>query len=187
MGWPWGWDMAHYLLDEVQGRIFSKQDPVFQHRVTLFRHRRFVWCRRKWPWSGWLVPVERSFYMSRKSKVCFRASDEGDHCEGVAGWAWATRSRYYVTNLPDLTQRSQQQDIEDYAKQSHVPVEWVKEKLAQNKPLPRSLYGIPVERSGKVWGVIVVDSRHKEILSQTEIDAFYERSAGILSRVLEKV
>ena len=187
MGWPWGWDMAHYLLDELRSRIFTLQDPAFQHRVTLFRHKRFVWCCRLWPWSGWLVPVERSLHMTRNSKVCFRASDEGDHCEGVAGWAWATRSCYYVANLPDLRAESPKQDIEDYAKQTHVPAEWIQGKLAQNKFLPRSLYGIPVEKSGKLWGVIVIDSRHKEIMSQIQIDEFYERSAGILSRVLEKV
>jgi hypothetical protein len=86
IGPPWVWDTVHYLLDKFQEHVFEGQSgPLHHHRVTLFKYtRRRLWfCR--WPWSGWLVPVERSGHTTRRSHTVFLTPDDADQAEGIAG------------------------------------------------------------------------------------------------------
>ena len=47
--------------------------------------------------------------------------------------------------------------------------------------------GLPVEVGGKIWGIIVIDSRDKKLVGKNEILEFYNRNAGVLSKILENL
>src|SRR5436190_7908923 len=133
IGPPFVWETIHRVLDNVREDVFgSDPDPVEQHhRVTLFKYVRwrFAWPleRKRPPWSGWLVPVERSGHTSRKTKVAFWAPDNGDLAEGVAGRTWAMKSRtLQVPSLPDLGTDRSDRAYSAYAKATWVSIEWVR-------------------------------------------------------------
>ena len=93
-GPPEIWLIVHHLLDEMHKLIFSPECNLAENRVTLFRVKSFhlTWPWRAWPPLGcWLVPVERSNHLTRKSKACFLAKDDGS-ADGVAGQAYVQRS-----------------------------------------------------------------------------------------------
>lgn len=104
LGAPWVWAVVHSLLDILQKRAFGEEPeaPLHHHRATLFRHVTWKFCLRRWPWSGWLVPVERSGHATRRSSVFFRAPDDADRAEGVAGQTWACSGVIFRDNLPNL-------------------------------------------------------------------------------------
>ena len=171
---PWVWNTIHSILDQLQVHAFRGIQGELQqsNRVTLFKHVGWRWALCKWPWSGWLVPVERSGYTTRKTNTAFRAPDDGDKAEGVAGRAWATGQRVTKHNLPDVTQESPEQELNTYAKETFISVETLRERLKQNRKVALSLTAFPVEVKNKVWGVIVFDSRSKQPFSEEAIEHF---------------
>lgn len=186
---PWYWDTIKLVLDHLSKDIFGdRQANAYEDRVTLFRHFKWKWCCKRWPWSGWLIPVERSGHVTRSSKIIFKAPQQGDEAQGIAGQSWAQNLCVHTSQLPDITSESQTVKIGRYCKETFCAEEWVKDQVKKGKKLPRSIVGIPVEsKAGKVWGVIVIDSRSETILTQGQIEAFYRQHASVLSKLLEKV
>lgn len=147
---PREWEAIHVALDEFKRSVFG-DDGTHNDRVTLFKHHGW----RLFPLrGGCLVAVERSGHLYRKSSVVFRAGDDPDQAEGVAGRTWGRDGIVSVANLPDPGAWSPEAKSE-YAKETWVTERW----LDEEKPLSRSLCGIPLEVRGQPWGVIVLDSR----------------------------
>lgn len=182
IGDPRIWGIVHDVLDQYRERLFehADEDQVHEHRVTLFKRVRWRWCMQKWPWSGWLVPVERSGHTSQKSHAAFLAPDEADHAQGVAGMTWSRNRVVYVKDLPDLSAAASEADFEEYARSTWMPLEHARGR----RPRARSMFGIPVEVGNELWGVVVVDSRHPAIL-EPEAKRYYSIIARFLGKTLE--
>lgn len=187
VGPPWVWAAIHRQLDLFQEYAFSDQvgDMLHDHRVTLFKHVRWRWCLKKWPWSGWLVPVERSGHTTRRTSAAFRAPDDANRAEGVAGAAWASRSAVPVVDLPDLSGAPTADNLRAYADRTFVPIEWVEDYRRRGRPLAQSFVGIPVEVTGKRWGVLVLDSKREVRSTQTTLK-LYTLIARSLATLLER-
>ena len=186
IGAPWVWDHVHFLLDRIQEVAFPPtlvSGDLHHHRVTLFKYSTFCFVWKKWPWTGWLHAVERSGHSTRRRSVCFRAPDDADHAEGVAGIAWARKGAVILNNLPDLYEANlADKKLESYAKATRVSPGMLKHRL----PHSRSFYAIPVESKNRIWGVIVIDSRSPEIKTATEIAASFSLIGKYLGKLLEK-
>jgi hypothetical protein len=74
---------------------------------------------------------------------------------------------------------------EEYAKQTWCDTRWIIKQKRCKKSLPRSLCGIPVEVSGKMWGVIIIDSRSENLVTQDRVDEFYRRHGKLLEKSLK--
>jgi hypothetical protein len=187
VGPPWIWDAIHSHLDSFREYAFPDQpgDMLHEHRVTLFKRVQWHWCLRKWPWSGWLVPVERSGHTTRRTSAAFRAPDDANEAEGVAGATWASKSAVPVPELPDLSGQPSPEDVADYAKKTYVSKEWVEAYIKRGRPLAKSFLGIPVDVSGKRWGVIVLDSKREMRNSPGKL-SLYTILAKFLSTLLER-
>ena len=184
LGPPWAWGVIHYLLDQFQGYVFAGKgnEPLHFHRVTLFKYRRWRVCFSRWPWSGWLTPVERSGHTTKRRISVFRAPDDADCAEGIAGQTWARNQVVVVSDLPSLEGTPSPQDIHEYAKRSWVSADWAERR----PPLARSFCGIPVQTKGKLWGVIVIDSRGEKIAGTRSVGR-YTLVSRFLGKLLEKV
>jgi hypothetical protein len=178
IGAPWVWATVQKVLNEVRKDAFNRQpeDPIHAHRITLFKRVAWRWRVRPtrgswwrpwgtghWPWSGWLVPISRSGHTTQRSEAVFLAPDDADKCEGIAGQVWARDQTIILENLPDLNIGCPtDQNITDYATRAWLPESWVRRRLNEGKPFARSLCGIPVEVNGRLWGVLVLDSRNPD-------------------------
>jgi GAF domain-containing protein len=182
-GPPWIWETVHYLLDRFQEHVFEKQvgTPLHYHRVTLFRHIRLRRSLCRWPWSGWLVPVERSGHTTRKSRAAFLAPDDADRAEGIAGQTWAQKRVVIVEDLPDISGTPSLGLLEDYARKTWVSVEWLQNRSQH----ARSFCGIPVEVKGRLWGVIVLDSRSPDAIDQDAVKV-HSLIGRYLGKLLER-
>jgi hypothetical protein len=182
---PWVWDAVRAILDQLRVHAFGNIHGALQqhNRVTLFKHVRWRWAWCKWPWSGWLVPVERSGYTTRKTNTAFLAPDDGDQAQGVAGRAWASGETVSKSNLPDVTDTSPEEELKRYAEETFITVEHLKNRLAPKKRVAISLTAFPVEVKNRVWGVIVFDSRSKQPFPDEAIEHF--RLVGVcLGKIL---
>jgi hypothetical protein len=190
---PETWKKINALLNELQKMLFKEErdrgEPLHNHRVTLFKQG---WCIRRgvWPLNGWLVPVERSGHMTRKTKTIFRAPDDPNRLEGVAGLTWCTRGVVAIGDLPDLNgsvaSNLQEAAIEEYASKTLVKPEWVRKRIKERKTLGRSFCGIPVEvNGGTLWGVIVVDSQTPLPKAGSQYEDAYRLIASVLGKLLE--
>lgn len=161
---PWVWSTVHAILDQLQVHAFKHIEGSLQqhNRVTLFKHVRWRWAWCKWPWSGWLIPVERSGYTTRKTDTAFLAPDDGDRAEGIAGRAWASDGTVSKSNLPNVTATSPDEDLKRYADETFISLETLKRRLKANKKVALSLTAFPVEAKNRTWGVLVFDSRSKQ-------------------------
>lgn len=184
--------LIHEILTQHQKLLFPDDDELsHEHRVTLFLKKNWVWRWRRWPWAGWLVPVERSGAMTRKSKTCFKAvANNPTKCEGIAGSTWMKQGRTVaIEDLPDLNdpvEPAAEALIREYARKTLVSPEWVKKRLKKGGILARSYYGHPVELNGTIVGVIVVDSRNPKTKTTKKYMHSYALMANLLSKVLEK-
>jgi hypothetical protein len=184
LGPPWLWNTVHSYLDSFREEAFNvgSDDAEHHHRVTLFRYRSWRWRFCRWPWSGWLVPVERSGHTTQASVSVYRAPDDADRAEGVAGMTWARRKVVNVTNLPDLSDNPSREDMQRYAKASGMTLEAVRKKL----PKARSFCGIPVETKAGVWGVLILDSRSADGINANS-QTLYRPLGKFLAKLLERV
>jgi hypothetical protein len=171
---PWVWETVRAILDQLQLHAFKQSRGGLQqhNRVTLFKHVGWRWARCRWPWSGWLVPVERSGYTTRKTDTAFRAPDDGEKAEGIAGRAWAENGTVSKSNLPDVTETSPDQDLQRYADETFITVDVLRARLKSKKQVALSLTAFPVEAKNKPWGVIVFDSRNRQPFSDDAIEHF---------------
>lgn len=174
---------AHGLLDQICDHSFKNEsfDHEQHRRVTLFKYRWATW--RRWPFfGGWLIPIERSGTLTRNTNAIFRAPDDGEKCEGVAGRAWSKQAKVYVPNLPDLRRSPSEVQFIDYAAKSFVDAARLKSK----PPQARSLLGIPVEVGQKRWGVIVIDSV-RETIPHKGVNNCFKLIAPTLSGYLKGI
>ncbi|WP_281085133.1 hypothetical protein [Methylophaga thiooxydans] len=199
MGDPWVWEKLQFILNEYQNKVFSEKanEPNHHHRVTLFRytkwnlHTRHCTGKWYWPWgkhwpcSGWLVPVLRSGYTSQNTNIIFSAPDNADHAEGVAGQAWAKESAVILNELPSPSKNGPKREIKNYCKVTACPHEIVDAKINTGKPMPLSIAATPVEVNGKIWGVVVLDSRASDGVSRESI-LNYELTVALVGQLLEK-
>jgi hypothetical protein len=194
IGDPWIWESIKHALDQMQEYAFEEQNVGGRHRnrVTLFKRVKWKWSTEKGsnkifkvrkPWGGWLVPIARSGHVTQKASVIFRASDDPNEAEGVAGQAWVLNAVVVRENLPNVNCRCTDDEITEYARKTWVSVEW----LRIEKSTARALIGIPVNVKGGVWGVIVVDSQSPTIENQNQIIESYRLTASILGKLLERV
>ena len=182
IGPPWVWDTIHYLLDRFRDYVFEEESgPLHHHRVTLFKYVRVRFCFRRWPWSGWLVPIERSGHTTRRSRTTFLAPDDADRAEGIAGQTWAQNRVVPLAKLPDINENPSCDALTEYARQTFVAEAW----LQKQRQHAHSFCGIPVEVKGKLWGVIVLDSRNPEAIDQNAI-RFYSLIGRYLGKLLER-
>lgn len=183
LGSPWLWDTVHHHLDVIRKAAFDIQpgDGGHYHRATLFKFQQWRWCWKKWPWDGYLVPVERSGHTTRSGVSVFRAPDQADQCEGIAGRAWANNQLVTVSGLPALSNAAPQEDFEIYSRNTGVSIEWLRQRL----PQARSLCGVPIDVKGRPWGVLVLDSRSPTGL-KPEGAVMYEPTSRLLAKILER-
>jgi hypothetical protein len=186
---PWVKIAVKHILDEMRHHAFNSvaNGPNFHHRVTLFRHVKSpCWraaCSLRWPFGGWLIPFARSGHLTQKISVCFRAPDQGDDAEGVAGQAFAQDVTLPVEDLPDVsTNACSETQLRNYARLTFVDLDWLREE----RSTARALIGIPVKVKGEPWGVIVVDSRATQIPDRENVVNAYVLIAKVLGEVLNR-
>lgn len=183
-GPPWLWETIHSYLDYYRAEVFAvgADDAMHHHRVTLFRHKEWCLVWRRWPGSGWLIAEERSGHTTRSGISYFKAPDDADKAEGVAGKTWAKGGVVNLSHLPDLTASPAPSDFEAYSKATGVSVPW----LMKKRPKARSFCGIPVEVKGAPWGVIVLDSRSPDGIPASS-QVHFRPVGRILGKLLERV
>lgn len=195
IGPPHVWKSIHRLLDSFRNEIFEIGDEkeMYKHRITLFKRVSFC-CKRRpgshwaWPWgvgrhpfSGWLVPVERSGHTKQRTNTVFLAPDNADNVEGIAGRVWAGQRTTLISDLPDLKSSGSDADIRDYAIRANVTEEWVRARLSSGKTCSRSICCISLEIKGEPWGVIVLDSTSpKAINGRKHGWAMFEKMAPVV-------
>jgi len=124
--------------------------------------------------------------MTRRRRKWFRASDDGQTVEGVAGQTWAEGRTILKENLPNLGASPTDDEINHYGKSGFLTAHHVRKQL-KRRPLPRSLCGIMVEVKAKPWGVIVIDSTSETLMAKDKIERFYAKNAKILGKLLERL
>jgi len=201
IGPPWIWVTIEKVLEEFRRFSFNDDGEPHQHRVTLLKLQRFYfpvfpgrwrgrfspWGKGRHPCSGWLVPICRSGHVRQRSTSAFLAPDDAEHAEGVAGQAY-NRGGYRIEELPDPIRLKSDDAMQEYADATHVPIDWVRGRVAKIKPFSRSLCGIRIEVDGKPWGVLVLDSTQPNaIKSQRTIDSNFRIVARVFAELLRKV
>jgi len=201
-GDPWLVEKIQFILDRYQQGAFDlgglETDPPKDHnRVTLFRHQKgfFVrhWSKKVWfwPWGNhgplcdFLVPVMRSGHMSKKTSIAFFVSDDSDKTEGIAGQAYASGSAVYVANLPEMNSTTGSRNKRDYAERTYCDTQMIDSYISKERPMPRSVVAIPVERHGIIWGVIVLDSRYPYGVTESAVEN-YRLTVALIGHLLER-
>jgi hypothetical protein len=196
LGSPWMWDLVKNVLDTLRDVTYSEtvqpDEPTEYHRATLFKRVRFCVSTRcllfrKWPFSGWLLTVERSGHFTLRQREAFWAPDKGELAYGVCGRTLAIQRVLPIVDLPDPADPA---NIEEYARRSFVTVEWAR-KTGERA---RSYIGIPIEVRGKPWGVVILDSRHprppgaiETIDGKIQVTAAVSRAYSTAARALGKI
>lgn len=210
LGDSWILEKLQFVLDKYQGKAFVKKekpDPKDYHRITLFQYKKNVvfpshWSAAKtiWPFGGgkhpfmsnYLVPVLRSGRLSRKTNAIFHVSDNGEDSEGVAGRAWVTEEVASALGLPPIRLNSPKRDVQAYAESTGSDVAMIEAILAykstqrRQSVMPRAIVAIPVERFGKNWGVLVLDSRDPDGIAEDAVENF-TITVALIGQLLERL
>lgn len=201
-GDPWLVEQLQFILDRYQAGAFNSEayptgTPIDHNRVTLFRYQKGFFVRHwsatswYWPWgdhwplSNFLLPVMRSGHTSKKSSVAFRVSDDSDDTEGVAGQAWACGQPLCLTKLPIMNATTKPRAKTVYSGRTYCDQKMIEKYIQRNRPMPCSIVAIPVERYGKMWGVIVLDSRYAEGVTDNAVEN-YRLTVALIGRLLER-
>lgn len=199
-GDPWVMEKLKFILDQYQYKVFSANGAPADHdRVTLFRHKENCWFVKHWsasksykPWgdrpfgSNYLVPFLRSGHLSQKTRAIFYAPDDSDKAEGLCALAWAKKGAVLQVNLPELRLTSSVRAIDKYAKRTNSRPEMVQKYLREGRPLPRSIAAIPIECGGRIWGVVVLDSRSPDGVTDESVNN-YQLTIALIGQLLEKI
>lgn len=201
LGDPWVVDLIKFVLNEYQNNAFEvtpekNQIPKDHNRITIFRYSTglYLFSKKPFSWKNYkkikfkeryLAPVLRSGEQSQNSQALFLVTDDSDTTQGVAGRTWCMQQAMTINKLPDVlgdgkTSRS------NYAAKSFCTLEIIDRHIQEKKPMPRSISAIPLERKGKPWGVIVLDSRYPNGVTERAIDE-YRLTVSFISQLLEKV
>lgn len=196
-GNPRDWDTIDVFLDSFRERMFQRDGASSGRvdRVTLFRFKKRSLKIREWsgfgPGKGYhfcrprvagcLVPVARSGHVGQKSRTRFWIPEEGKS-DGIAGWAWETKTTVVVKGLPDVSGNPTDDEVRRYAKDTRISEEWVRGR----RPTARALCGMYVESNGNPWGVVVVDT-WSEKLVERRARQFHDSFAGVLGHILKGV
>jgi hypothetical protein len=177
------WPLVKSTLEDFKSRIYPAADPQFRHRITLFRYSPWVWRWRAFRQFGfgWVYIVERTGHTTQNSRTIFRAPNDPDGAEGMAGTTWACNQLQAIETLPDLAASGWENLAATYAADTCCPLD----EIRRRRPKSRSFCGIPVEVKGKVWGVLVIDSRDPT-LPKKLISTHYQTAAKHLGRLLER-
>lgn len=179
------WPLVKALLEDFRNSIYPDSNDVpHEHRVTLFKHSSWVF-RKKTILEfglGWVHIIVRTGHTTQNSRTIFRATNDPDKAQGVAGATWTINRLSYFEDLPDLSANPSEKAIATFAQKTSCPVE----EIRRRKPRCRSLCGIPVEVKGRVWGVLVIDSRNSK-LPKDLIQTHYYSVAKSLGRLLERL
>ena len=95
---------------------------------------------------------------------------------------WAQNRVVVVNGLSDANENPSREVLAEYAQRTWIAETWVLQKQRQHA---RSFCGIPVEVKGKLWGVIVLDSRNPQAIDQNA-DKFYRLIGRVLGKLLER-
>lgn len=201
-GDPWLVEKIQFILDRYQSGAFDltgcpPDTPLDHNRVTLFRRQKgfFVrhWTASRWfwpwgkhnPFSDFLVPVLRSGHMSKKTSIAFFVSDDSDRTESVAGKAWACSEALCVTELPTMNGTSKVREKKLYARKTSCDEGMVDHYITRARQMPCSIVAIPVERYGKRWGVVVLDSRYPKGVTSRAVEN-YRLTVALIGHLLER-
>lgn len=199
LGDPWVTEKLKFTLDQYQYKVFSANGAPADHdRVTLFKHVENCWFKKHWSAKDWwrpggicpygsnyLVPFLRSGHLSQKTRAIFYAPDDSDKAEGVAALAWAKNRAVLQQNLPELKASSSDVQVRKYASRTNSNPEMVRKYLMDGRPLPRSIAAIPIESGGKIWGVVVLDSRSPQGVTDESVNN-YQLTIALIGQLLEK-
>lgn len=201
-GDPWLVEKLQFILDRYQEGAFNLEEcpdetPKDHNRVTLFRYQKwgFVrhWSATKWYWpwgrhhpfSSFLVPVLRSGHMSQKTAIAFHVSDDSDKTEGVAGKAWSCGEALSVIDLPLMDPSSRNRPKTVYAGRTFCDIEMIEVYIRRKRNMPRSIVAIPVERHGRIWGIVVADSRYQQGVDDSAVEN-YRLTVALIGHLLER-
>ena len=178
------------LLDGFVREFADEKESDLTHRVTLFRFIEFrpslIFTHFKLPWHGCLVPFERSGeYRLTSSTVLLASKENPDGAQGVAGVVFKKRLCEAINNLPGIDKDSNDQTIERYAKDTNCPRKWIDERREKGAILPRSFWGIPIEVNGKIWGVLLIDSRNECLPKSDLLKRYFGPYGSCLSNLLK--
>lgn len=195
----WIWSVGQSVLDFLCKNSFEGlEGDAHHHRVTLFEFRPLLlwiwpWRAWYWPWgwgrgptSGWLVPILRSGHTTKKSRTVFLAPDDADRAEGVAGKTWATRNREIVVEGLADPELGKPKTVVDYAKRTGVTTEWLTRQIEQGRQMALSFRAIPIEVSGRRWGVLLLDSRDPGGVAKNREKVDIAPYASLLGKLLER-
>jgi hypothetical protein len=172
-------DDVHRLLDQLRDKTFRHDAAALaQHRrVTLFRHK---WFALHPPFfGGFLVPIERSGTFTRRTRAYFRAPDDGERCEGIAGRTWGGQKIVYIERLPELRVDCPEVSVQQYAEKTFISPRRARRYIKTKKVAPKSILGFPIEVNNKPWGVLVFDSTGETIAKKAASTAFNTLSATL--------
>lgn len=199
-GDPWVWEKIKFILDEYQGKAFNVNGatPADHNRVTLFKYTENCIFKRHWSSDSWyrpggknplfssyLLPVLRSGHMSQKTKAMFYAPDSSDKAEGIAAFAWASRQAISVPGLPQITSKANKSERKQYAEATFSDIKMIEKYALEGRPMPRSITAIPIESSGSIWGVVVLDSRSPNGVSDNAVE-HYRLTVALVGHLLER-
>lgn len=199
IGDPWVVEKLKFILDEYQQKVFHANGAPQDHdRVTIFQHKKNCIFVRHWsakrffiPWgnkpplSDYLVPVLRSGHISQNTKAVFYAPDESDRAEGVAARAWASNRSIILNNLPAMRSASPNRDVKNYAESTFCDVNMVRKYISEGRQMPRSIAAIPIDCGGKIWGVVVLDSRSPNGVTDESVQ-HYQLTVALIGQLLER-
>lgn len=199
LGDPWALEKLQFIIDEYQGKVFSANGAPKDHdRVTIFQHKKNYifarhWSATRWymPWgnkpifSNYLVPILRSGHLSKNSKAIFYAPDGSDKAEGVAAMAWAKRGSVVLSELPEILAVTGKRDREKYAKVTKCDIGLLDKYILEGRQPPRSIAAIPIECRGRIWGVVVLDSRSPRGVTNESVDN-YTLTVALIGHLLER-
>ena len=199
LGDPWVIEKIQYILNQYQSQVFGKNgNPQDHDRITIFKYKKYCvlkshWSKKKWyrpnqPHhfiGSFLVPYLRSGHLSQQTRICFFAPDDSDRSEGIASLAWSKQQAVVQKELPCISKTSSEQNKQKYAKRTKSPLDMINCYIEQEKPLPRSLAAVPLERNNKPWGVLVLDSRTPEGVTEEAING-YSLTIALIGQLLER-
>ena len=165
------------------------------------------WGAYRCPTSGWLVVTHRSGHLTQNSKVAFLAANDGT-TEGIVGLAYQAGAVRARGTIPDLNNEvyvkwltglwllflhkiRRQSDrstdyvrlrglVHSYAKETHTPPRSVWKRMKAGRTLPTNILGVRIETSsGKIWGVLVMDSCNTYVCIDSN-DRRFQQALGVL-------